>query len=55
MKLFSFTIIYLIIYFTPFQIFAQDSTDTEEEWKWDEDWKLEIIYMNGIIFRQNTE
>jgi hypothetical protein len=41
MKLFSFTIIYLIIYFTPYQIFAQDSTETEEEWKWDEEWKLE--------------
>ncbi|MDZ7626462.1 MAG: hypothetical protein U5J96_18700 [Ignavibacteriaceae bacterium] len=42
MKLFSITILYLIIFFTPFQISAQDSTETtEEEWKWDEEWKLE--------------
>jgi len=41
MKQFSITILYLIILFTPFQISAQDSTETEEEWKWDEEWKLE--------------
>jgi hypothetical protein len=38
MKLFSITILYLIILFTPFQISAQDSTETtEEEWKWEWD------------------
>jgi len=42
MKLFSSTILYFIILFTPFQISAQDSTETtDEEWKWDEEWKME--------------
>jgi hypothetical protein len=41
MKLTSITILYLIILFTPLQISAQDSTETDEEWKWDEEWKLE--------------
>jgi len=41
MKLTSITILYLIILFTPFQISAQDSTETDEEWKWDEEWKME--------------
>ncbi|HEY6625477.1 MAG TPA: outer membrane beta-barrel protein, partial [Ignavibacteriaceae bacterium] len=42
MKQFSITILYLIILFTPFQISAQDSTETEDdEWKWDDEWKLE--------------
>ncbi|MCW8803713.1 MAG: hypothetical protein OQK57_04875, partial [Ignavibacteriaceae bacterium] len=41
MKLFSITILYLIILFTPFQISAQDSTETDEDWEWDEEWKLE--------------
>lgn len=42
MKLFSITILYLIILFIPFQISAQDSTETtEEEWKWDDEWKKE--------------
>ncbi len=41
MKLFSITILYLIISFSPVQILAQDSTETEDEWKWDEEWKLE--------------
>lgn len=41
MKLFSITILYLVIFFSPIQILAQDSTETEDEWKWDEEWKLE--------------
>ncbi len=41
MKLFSFTIIYLVILFTPFQILAQDSTETKDEWEWDEEWQME--------------
>jgi len=41
MKLTSITILYLILFFFPFQISAQDSTETDEEWKWDDEWKLE--------------
>ena len=41
MKLFRITLLYLTILFAPFQISAQDSTETEEEWKWDEEWKTE--------------
>ena len=41
MKLFTTTILYVLIFFSPFKIMAQDSTETEEEWKWDEEWTLE--------------
>ena len=37
MKLFSITLLYLIILFSPFQISAQDSTETDETWKWEWD------------------
>ncbi len=41
MKLFSFSILYLLIFISPLQILAQDSTETDDDWKWDEEWKLE--------------
>lgn len=37
MKLLSVTLLYLFILSTPVQIFAQDSTETEETWKWEWD------------------
>ena len=37
MKLFSITLLNLTILFSPFQISAQDSTETDETWKWEWD------------------
>lgn len=41
MKLSVLSVIYLLILVSPVQLLAQDSTETKDEWKWDEEWKLE--------------
>jgi hypothetical protein len=67
MKLFNITILYLIILFTPFHIFAQDSTETSDTWKWEwddfdewTDWKskkptISIDYGFSDISRTDME
>lgn len=36
MKQLKFTILYIILFISPYQLNAQDSTETEETWEWDE-------------------
>lgn len=41
MKLCSFLILYLLIFVSHIQILAQDSTETDDEWTWEEEWEEE--------------